>query len=245
MRKTSMKAATIAALVAVCVPVVASADLIPFYRTGSATGYFTPFTSTTPAGTKFGDSGWFGSGSSAPATVGSVVLGLAVATNGTDPIPAGTVDIAFTFNNGDPSGFVFGNGATLYSTTITSVALPEISAPADEAFAFFDLVVPIPGGVSTLGGFNNVGFSVGVQNFNYTGSFGFQNRGDFNAVGFYTNNASQFTPGSGWSLFAFGGRNPQDIGNFAFTVNPIPEPSAALVPMAAGALLMGRRRRLA
>ena len=169
------------------------------YNSGPATGFFTPFNSDTPAGTRYGDSGWFGFGADAPETVNTLTLGLAVSAS-TAPAVAGNTDIVFTFNDGDPSGLVFGSGAVLYSTTIVGVDLP---AAAPGQATYFELVVPIPN-VDTLGGFNNFGFSIGVENFDYTGDFGFQNRGDFNNLGFYTNNASQFTPGQGWSLFAFG-----------------------------------------
>lgn len=205
------------------------------YDTGAATGFFAPFNASTPAGTKYGDSGWFGGGSDAPAPVGDVQLGLA--TFSKTPQPAGTVDLVFTFNNGDPSGLVFGNGATIYSTVVTGVTLP---ATDGVNASYFDVVIPTPGAMTT-GGFNNVGWSVGVQNFNFGGSFGFQNRGNFNSLGFYTNNASQFNPATNsWSLFAFGPNAPADIANFVATVYT-PEP-ASLSALAAATLIARRRR---
>jgi hypothetical protein len=205
------------------------------YNTGSATGFYTPFSASTPAGTKFGDSGWFGNGSGAPTPVGEVQLGLA--TYSTTPQPAGTVDLVFTFNNGDPSGLVFGNGATLFSTVVTGVELP---ATDGTNASYFDVVIPTPGAMTT-GGFNNVGWSVGVQNYSFGGSFGFQNRGGFNSLGFYTNNASEFNPATNsWHTFAFGPNDPADIANFVATIyTPEPASLSALV----GVSMILRRRR--
>jgi hypothetical protein len=208
------------------------------YRTGSPTGFFTPITSSTPAGTKFGDSGWITGINDIPVEfVNSITLGLAVADSGGRSLPAGRTDILFTFNDGDPSGLVFGPGNTFHSTTITNVELPAIVAGGP---TYFDLRIPLPS-ITLSGGFNNVGWSVGVQNFQYDGEFGFQNRSAFNALGFMTGNASQFTPGSGWSLFAFGPAFPGNSANFVATIT-IPEP-ATLSALAASAVLMGRRRR--
>ncbi len=206
------------------------------YQTGATTGFFTPFDGSTPAGTLYGDSGWFGSGGDAPVAVTKLTLGLAVFGDGVTAAE-GTTDLVFTLNDGDPSGFVFGSGTTLYSTTIEDVVLP---ATDDGQPMFFDVEIPLPS-VMTSGGFNNFGFSLGVEDFNYEGNFGFQNRGDFNALGFYTNNASQFTPGSGWSLFAFGPSDPADIANFVMTLE-VPAPGSLAV-FGLGALAVGRRRR--
>jgi hypothetical protein len=206
------------------------------YETGAPTGYFTPFDSSTPTGTKFGDSGWFGSGGDMPVGITLIRLGLAVFGEGAT-VPTGSTDIVFTLNDGDPSGLVFGPGTELYSSTITNVVLPE-GQPTQPTY--FDLDIPIPN-VLTSGGFNNFGFSLAVENFNYNGSFGFQNRGNFNVLGFYTNNASQFTPGVGWSLFAFGPNDPADIANFVMYVE-IPEP-ASLSLIGVGLLTLTVRRR--
>ncbi len=208
------------------------------YDTGGPTGFFAPFSRSTAAGTKFGDSGYFGTGSSAPVGVTSITLGLA--TFGGDPSTndPGTTDIVFTFNDGDPSGQVFGPGTTLYSTTIENVVLP----PADDSNpTYFGLTIDLPN-VMTSGGFNNFGFSIGVENYDCDCQFGFQNRGDFNALGFYTNNASEFTPGSGWTLFAFGPRDPQDIANFVSIVR-VPEPASGIILAGALIAMLGSVRR--
>jgi hypothetical protein len=206
------------------------------YQTGNSTGFFTPFNSSTTPGTKFGDSGWFGNGSSAPETLREITLGLV--TSSTTPVADGSTDIVFTFNDGDPSGLVFGSGTALYSTTIPNVTLPANDGVTPTRFT---LTIPMPA-VTTSGGFNNIGWSVGVQNFNYAGQFGFQNRGNVNSIGFYTNNASQFTPGPGWSLFAFGPNNPADIANFVVTV-VVPEPHTFAVASLVGVVALCRRSR--
>ncbi len=173
-----------------------SADLVAeqvVYDTGGPTGFFTPFSRSTLAGTKYGDSGYFGDGSASPVGVTSITLGLATFAGSGASVAAGTTDILFTFNDGDPSGLIFGPGTPWYSETIENVVLPA----ADETSpTYFALTVDLPT-VLTSGGFNNFGFSIGVENFAYDGQFGFQNHGDFNVLGFYTNNASQLTPGSG------------------------------------------------
>lgn len=220
---------------AVALFAVSSAQAAIVYDTGAATGFFAPFNASTPAGTKFGDSGWFGSGGDAPAPIAEVQLGLA--TFSQTPQPAGTVDLVFTFNDGDPSGLVFGPGTALYSTVVTGVTLP---ATDGASATYFDVVIPTPG-TFTTGGFNNVGWSVGVQNYSFGGSFGFQNRGGFNSTGFYTNNASQYNPATNtWSLFAFGPNDPGDIANFVATLYT-PEPAS--LSALAGIALIARRRR--
>ncbi len=241
MRNLIQSAVVAASLVAIGgVSSSALAETI-IYQSNSPTGFFAPINSSTPAGTKFGDSGWVGSGGS-PAVLGvnSITLGLAVVNNlpaGT--VNAGTTDINFTFNNGDPSGLVFGNGAQLYSTTINGVSLPELPAPGDRIY--FNLRIDLPA-LTLAPGFNNFGWSVGVSNYAYDGNFGFQNSGLFNpSFGFITGNASQFNPSSGtWSLFAFGPAFPDDSANFVATLT-VPEP-ATLGGLAAASLIALRRR---
>jgi hypothetical protein len=224
-----------AAITAVLLSVAPYAPAAVVYQTGASTGFYTPFSSSTPAGTKFGESGWFGTGSSPAVALTEITLGLTTST--TTSVSAGTTDLVFTLNNGDPSGQVFGNGATLYSTTISNVVLPG----SDAGFpSNFEVTVPLPS-VLTAGGFNNIGWSVAVQNFNYAGNFGFQNRGGNNTLGFYTNNATQYNPGSGtWSQFAFGPNAPADIANFVATIST-PEP-ASLMSIASLGMLLKRRR---
>lgn len=209
-----------------------NADVV--YQTGTPDGYFTPFVSTSPAGLKYGDSGWFGTGSSPAVALTEITLGLSTFSN--TSVPAGTADIIFTLNDGDPSGLVFGPGTTLFSTTITNVTLPA----SDGLASNFDLTIPLPS-VMTSGGFNNIGWSVGVANFNYAGQFGFQDKGNFNNVGFMTANASEYSPTTGqWSLFAFGPSFPSDSPNFVARIST-PEP-ASLSALAAMGLLARRRR---
>lgn len=200
-------------------------------------GFFTPFNSSTPASVRYGDSGWIGTGSSAPVTLNKIVMTMVVAapTGGAD-IPAGTTDITFTFNDGDPSGLVFGSSAQLFSTTITGVQLPAVAAGG---LIPIEVEVPLPG-VTTLGGFNNVGWSVGVQNFAFGGDFGFAVSTAFGqTTGFYTSNAS-FFDGTSWSLFSFSGDPNTGVANYVARIE-VPAPGGAAVLAIAG--LMGARRR--
>jgi hypothetical protein len=138
---------------------------------------------------------------------------------------AGTADIILTITDGDPSGFVFGTGQTLYEVTIPGVVLPE--APVADQPTLFTLSVPLPS-VLTRGGCNNVGYSVRLANFNFAGSFGFQcSTANGQTLGFYTNNASFFN-GNNWSLFAFGPNTITQIAQFTMTLS-----GAAFVPPAA------------
>jgi hypothetical protein len=197
-------------------------------------GFFTPFNSHNTS-VRYGDSGWLSNFQPDGFTVTGITLGL-LTYGGTSN---GSTDITFTFNNGDPSGQVFGNGATLYSTTIRNVAL---NVDETSSFATFDLFIPMPN-IQTLGGFNNVGFSVGVSNFNFDGSFGFQCSSAYGQqVGFYTSNASYFN-GSSWSLFSFGG-GPYGVANFVAEIvgAPVPAPSAAGI-LRLGLFAGSRRRR--
>jgi hypothetical protein len=125
-------------------------------------GWFTPFNASNAANVKYGDSGWIGTAQPSY-TLTQIDLGV-VSQNGTFE---GTTDIKFTLNDGDPSGLVFGTAAELYSTTITGVALPSGAGPN-----FFTLTIPLPN-IATLGGFNNVGWSIGLENYNFDGEFGF------------------------------------------------------------------------
>lgn len=191
-------------------------------------GYFVPFNSSTPAGTLYGDSGWLGN-TGGTFTLTKIRLGL-VTQNGTSK---GSTDLRFTLNDGSPSGMVFGSGAPLYETTIEDVQLPEGLGPQ-----YYSITIDVPN-VQTLGGFNNIGWSVGVENFDFNGDFGFQCSTAFGQqVGFYTNNASYYD-GSNWSLFAFSQDPETGVANFVATMW-IPEPTA-LALLSAG-LLLARRR---
>lgn len=216
---------------AAAAPAVAS--VTPVFQNVYNNGFYTPFDSTTPSNVRFGDGGWFGNGSSAPAELYDITLGLVMSGSTRN----GTVDITFTFNNGDPSGLVFGSGATLYSTTIHNVFLPDASETS--GVAPFNLTIPLPG-VVTAGGYNDIGWSIGVSNFNSDGALGFQCSNGFSQpLGFYTNNASYYN-GSSWSLFAFGSDPITGVANFVATVT-VPAPaSVGLIGVAA---LTGLRRR--
>lgn len=194
-------------------------------------GWFLPFNSSTPSSVRYGDGGWLGNTGS-DFTLNQITLGLAG--NG---LTAGTVDLTFSFNDGDPSGLVFGSGAPLFSTTLHNVAIPALDdagGPAD-----FFVTIPLPD-VHTLGGFNNIGFSLGVSNFNYSGSLGFQCASTFaQSVGFYTNNAS-YNDGTNWSLFSFGS-GAYGVANFVAEIQQAPAPAS--LALLAGAPLLARRRR--
>lgn len=208
----------------------ASADNLVF-QSNSDLGFFTPITSANAnTGIRYGDSGWVLGPGQPPIQLSKVVLNLATfgASAG-----AGSTDIKFTLSDGDPSGLVFGSAATLYQTTLTNVTLP---ATFGSAPTYFDLEIPLPSGTFSLGGFNNLGFSIETSNFSYSGQFGFQ-VGVSSGPGFITNNAS-FYNGSSWSLFSF---NPNPA-QFAFQVYEVPAPGSAAL-LGVGGLMVARRRR--
>lgn len=217
------------ACVLAAIPGVASATT--YFKNTNDNGLFTPFNSSTPAGVRYGDGGWLSDFQPGGFTLTGITLGLA-AFGGT---ANGTTDITFTFNDGDPSGLVFGTGNTLYSTTITNVQLiADEASPA----TLFDLYIPLPS-IVTAGGFNNIGFSIGVSNFNFDGQFGFQCSSAFGQqIGFYTNNASYYS-GSNWSLFSFG---PGAFGVGNFVAEIVPSPASGMT-LAGACLLAARRRR--
>lgn len=213
-----------------------AAQAVIVYDTGAANGFYTPFNSSTVAGKKFSDMGYLSGGGAAPINIAEVQLGLATFSN--TPQPAGTADLVFTFNDGDPSGLQFGPGTQFFSTVIPNVELP---ATDGITASYFDIVIPV-GNVLTTGNFNNVGWSIGVQNFNFGGSFGFQNKTAFNNVGFMTANASEYDPATNsWTAFSFGPAFPGGSANFVATMYT-PEP-ASLTAMASLGLLISRRRR--
>lgn len=220
------------AVLALSASVVSSASATTVFQNTFDNGYFTPFNSTTSSAVRYADSGWFGFGSDSPVGLQSITLGLAV----TNSSRAGSTDLAFTFNDGDPAHLDFGSGVELYSSTV-HINLPDTSEAGGPAF--FTVTIPLPG-VVTGGGFNNVGWSVGVSNFDSDGSFGFQCSSAFGQnLGFYTNNAAFFN-GSSWSQFSFGG-GAFGVANFVAEINAVPAPAAAL-PLA-GLAIAGRRRR--
>lgn len=177
---------------------------------GSDNGFFTPINPGNAGLVAYGDGGWIGDGSSAPVALGRITLNLA--TFGS--VKPGTTDLVFTFNDGDPSGLVFGSGDTLHSTVIEGVELP---AAKPGSAAFFTVDIPLPA-ILTRGGFNDVGWSVRCANYAFAGQFGFQvSTCAAQTVGFYTNNASYFD-GANWSLFAFGQDPCTQVANLSATI---------------------------
>lgn len=203
----NVRSTALTASLAVAVTSVAHAQVV--FEAIADNGYFTPFTPINAETVTYGDGGWIGSGSDDPVALGSIKLGLAFF-NSTAP---GSTDIVLTINDGDPSGLVFGTGAELYSVTLRGIPLPNTGA--DNAL-FGTLTIPLPG-VMTMGGFNDVGWSVSLENYAYDGNFGFQvSSCAGQLVGFYTNNAS-FNDGIEWSLFAFG-KGCSGVANFVATI---------------------------
>lgn len=206
------------------------------FGNGNDNGFFTPFNAGNAATAVYGDSGWFGNGASAPETLKQMTMGLAVF-GGTF---AGSTDIILTLNDGDPSGLVFGTGAELYSTTISNVAL---AADAGLTGQFFTLTIDLPD-VATTGGFNNIGWSVRLANYNYGGQFGFQvGTASSQYAGFYTTNASfSGNGGANWGLFSFGGDPNFGVANYTVSFSTIPAPGA-LALLALASVAGSRRRR--
>lgn len=184
----------LALLAPIAFAAAAGAEIV--YQADPNNGFFTPITRANAAVVRYGDSGWLGGPAAPPVQIAEITFELAVFGSST----AGRTDLVVTFNDGDPSGFVFGSGAELFTATIPDLVLP--AAPGVEP-VFFTLTVPLPA-VSTLGGFNDVGWSIRCAGFDYDGQFGFRvSNCKGHPVGFYTNNASFFN-GSAWSLYSFG-----------------------------------------
>jgi len=224
---------TFAVLAAGAVVAPAFAAETAVFSNTNDNGWFTPFDSSTSADVRYGDSGWFGTGSDPAVPLTRIELGL-VTTGGTFN---GTTDITFSLHDGSPSGLVFGSGATLYSTTISGVTLSMADGAGPNLFT---LSIDLPS-VETLGGFNNIGFAIGVENFDFDGEFGFQAASTLaQPVGFYTTNASYYD-GSSWSLFSFGSDPTTGVANFVTTIYT-PTPGTAGV-LALGGLVGVRRRR--
>jgi hypothetical protein len=180
----------------------------------SNNGYFVPFTPTTPLGVVYSDSGWLGDGPGTgsgafPFALEAITLRLASEGGSA----GGQLSLIVKIHDGDPSGLVFGSGATLVTRAVTvAVAATKAGQPD-----FVDVTVPLSG-VLTRGGFNNVGYSVQIASRSFDGSFGFQcSSATGQAAGFYTNNASFFN-GSAWSLFAFGPDPVTGVANYAVTI---------------------------
>lgn len=211
----------------------AQADIV--FQSGNNNGFFTPFNqSNANSGIRYGDGGWLSNFQTETFTLTSITLGMCTF----DGAFGGTTDIKFTLADGDPSGLNFGSAATLYQTTIPNVVLP---ATAPGGVATFDLIIPLPA-VETLGGFNNIGWSIECQNFAYSGNMGFTcGTASSQAAGFYLNNAS-FYNGSSWSLFAFSNDQEFGVANFTATIETPAPGSSALLGLAGIGCLRRRRR---
>ncbi|MCP9874828.1 GC-type dockerin domain-anchored protein [Synechococcus sp. Cruz CV-v-12] len=214
---TRSNSAPVCRLLGVCAAALVATSALGqgvLFETQVNNGFFTPFNGGNAATVKYGDSGWLGS-NLPPQYLTAITLRLATFNS----VLPGNTDLIFTLNDGDPSGLVFGPGTQLYSTTITGIPLPE----AEIDPAFFEVTIPLPN-VLTSGGFNNVGWSVALANYNYAGQFGFQCSNSLGQIaGFYTNNAS-FYNGTSWSLFAFSQDPVSGVANFSVQITGGPTP---------------------
>lgn len=188
-------------------------QLVTLYQSSSDNGIFTPLNASNAPFLTYGDSGWIGFGSTPPFAIESITLELATA----NATANGTADVTVTFNDGDPSGLIFGPGTELRRVVFPSLEI--IGAP--DATLSFPLTVNL-GGVRTAGGFNNIGFSLAVSNVQFDGSIGFVcSTASGHIAGFYTNNASfrDTRNGPGWGLFSFGPDTDTQIANFTARID--------------------------
>lgn len=225
-----------AAVIAVALglaPAAAHADIV--FQNGNDNGFFAPFNQTNAnTGIRYADGGWLSNFQPENFTLTSITLGMCTFDGAFD----GVTDIKFTLADGDPSGLNFGSAATLYQTIIPNVVLPATVPGGVNAF---NLVIPLPA-VQTLGGFNNIGWSIECQNFSYSGSMGFTcGTASSQTAGSYLNNAS-FYNGSSWSLFAFSPDPNFGVANFTATIETPAPGSSALLGLAGIGCLRRRRR---
>jgi hypothetical protein len=227
MHRTTLSAAAL--ICGTTLSQVGLAQTILFQNIGD-NGFFAPFTPASPAGIRYGDAGWLTAAGEGPRYLSSIRLQLAAFD--TVARDAGTTDITFRFHDGDPAGLFFGPGTVLYSTTITGVQVPAVDGFGP---SYFDLTVPLPQ-VRTAGNFNNIGFSIGVQNYAFAGNLGFAcATASSQPIGYYTNNAS-FYNGTAWSLFAFSPDPVTGVANFVATIegSDTPPPCGASDVASAG-----------
>ena len=189
-------------------PAFAQPVLTTLYENSPDNGIFTPFNAGNAANLTYGDSGWIGFGGTPPYILETLSLQMATFNGSMD----GTADITVTFNDGDPSGLIFGPGTELFRTTFTAYDLP--GSPGENRTFF--LTVPL-GGIRTAGNYNNIGFSIALSYVQFDGNIGFfcsTAHGTLN--GFYTNNASyrDTSIGPNWGLFAFGPDPDTQIASF-------------------------------
>ena len=211
-------------------PAIAQPTLATLYENSPDNGIFTPFNADNAANLTYGDSGWIGFGSTPPFALQTITLQMATLNGGAD----GTADLTFTFNDGDPSGLIFGPGTELLRTTFTALELP--GSPG-EVRTFF-LTVPL-NGLRTSGGYNNFGFSIAFSNVLFDGNIGFFcSTAHGHTTGYYTSNASwrDTSAGGDWGLFAFGPDTDTQIASFTAKIEGYPTPACPADFGAAGGL---------
>lgn len=206
---------------ALAVAAAGTAHAEVLFQNTNDNGFLAPFGAGTPSSVRYGDGGWLSPFTTDRYELTSIQLQMCVVGS----TRAGSTDITFTLNDGDPSGLVFGTGATLFSTTVTEIFLPAAGEPNAVAPVVVTIALP---NVLTAGGFNNIGFSVGVENFDSDGTFGFFcASANAQQAGFYTSNAST-SNGQSWSLFSFGPDPVFGVANYVATIegHVVPAPGA-------------------
>jgi len=202
----------------------------------SDNGFFVPFSSSSSSALRYGDSGWISDFGTDQYAINRIRLGFAIFGS----TSVGTTNINFTLNDGDPSGLVYGSGAALWSTTVTGVELANTGAGNVQ---YFELSIDIPD-IQTLGGYNTIGWSIGVDQFASDGLFGFQCSSTLaQYAGFYTSNASFTNDGQNWGLFSFGGDPTFGVANFTASIYGEVVPAPGVLALLGAAGLAGARRR--
>jgi len=202
-------------------PAFAQPTLTSLYENSADNGIFTPFNAGNAANLTYGDSGWIGFGGTTPFALESITLQMATFGGSID----GSADITFTFNDGDPSGLIFGPGTELFRTTYPDFPLP--GSPGETRTFFF--TVPLRG-VRTSGNYNNIGFSIALSNVQFDGNIGFFcSTAHGQLTGYYTNNASSrdTSVSNAWGLFAFGPDTDTQIASFTTRLDGYATPACA------------------